>query len=201
MPMAKNIAILILAAGASTRMGTPKQLLPWKDTTLLGNAIETAKVSLAEEVFVVLGANYKKIRLTASEEIVLLNNPNWQNGLGTSIAAGVEHITRKMESLDAVLIMLVDQPLISADHLNRLIHSFQENDKYIVATNYGKRAGVPVVFGKKYFEALAKLDGDNGAKKLIDSNRDDTIVLDTGENLTDLDTKLEYERLLKRMKN
>src|SRR5680860_1232621 len=89
MTLPNNIAIVILAAGASSRMGQAKQLLPWEDTTLLGNAIRKAKASDANSVIVVLGANAESIRMEISEsQIIIIENPIWASGLGTSIARG-----------------------------------------------------------------------------------------------------------------
>jgi len=197
-----DIAIIILAAGESTRMGTPKQLLPWKNKTLLAHTIELAKKIRPKDIFVVLGANSERIGPTISDtELFIVKNPSWQEGMGSSIACGVEHVISKKKEYHGVLILLCDQPLISQEYLNLLIHTFITNEKRIVATNYGKRAGVPVIFGKKNFPALTKLEGDNGAKTIINKNIYDTIVINSGENLTDLDTKVEYERLLKKFKN
>jgi len=87
--MNKNITILILAAGASSRMGEAKQLLPWRDTTLLGNAISTAKTSRANEVLIVLGANADTIKAEViSKNITFLENKLWNLGLGSSISCG-----------------------------------------------------------------------------------------------------------------
>jgi len=196
--MKSNIAVLILAAGASSRMGTPKQILPWKDTTLLGHAIRTAKASQTAKIFVVLGANSEEIRPTISEEgIVVLNNQNWQNGLGTSIAAGIEQFKTNEKLYDAVLIMLVDQPLISADYLNQLIQSFHESKKGIVATAYGSRAGVPAIFSPTYFSELGKLNDDYGAKKILNNHDSDLITLYPKGIEQDVDTPDHYKALLK----
>ena len=195
--MSSKIAILILAAGASSRMGTPKQLLPWKDTTLLGQVIRTAKSSGVKDVYVVLGANRDKIRpITSRQNITVIQNKVWQEGLGSSIASGIEYFVRQNKAYVAVLVLLCDQPLISSEYLNLLIQTFIKTKKGIVATNYGTKAGVPAIFGKKYFNALMELNGDMGAKKLIEKNGEDAIVLESGENLTDLDTKIAYENLL-----
>ncbi|MEO0528512.1 MAG: nucleotidyltransferase family protein, partial [Bacteroidota bacterium] len=121
-----NIAILILAAGGSTRMGnTIKQLLPWKNTTLLGHAISEAKASNALEVMVVLGAHAHRIRKEINEEEVLTAiHVDWESGLGSSLAFGMRQLWNRNTPLEGVLVMLVDQPLINSDYINRMIALF-----------------------------------------------------------------------------
>jgi len=111
-------AVLILAAGASTRMGQPKQLLPWGKTTLLNHAINEAK-KISEHVFVVLGANKELIESSLNSQVEIIRNPNWENGMGTSITYGIS-ILDKNEEFDSVLIMLADQPLLDSTYLNNL---------------------------------------------------------------------------------
>ncbi|MGS0528175.1 nucleotidyltransferase family protein [Zobellia nedashkovskayae] len=106
--MPHRIAILILAAGASTRMGQPKQLLPWKDTTLLGHAIQTVKSTDAIEVVTVLGANAKLIQSQIKEEVIFIQNTDWQSGLGGSIACGTEWLLQSNIEFDGILITLAD---------------------------------------------------------------------------------------------
>ena len=202
MQSTEKIASLILAAGSSSRMGTPKQLLPWKDTTLLSRAIGTAEASVVHDVYVVLGAHHDKIRpIISGGNSTIIHNKRWQEGLGSSIVSGIEYFGEHKKAYAAVLVLLCDQPLISPQYLNLLIQTFAENKKGIVATNYGNRAGVPAIFAKKYFNALMELQGDKGAKNLMERNGEDTIVLENGENLTDLDTRVEYEQLMKRLKD
>jgi molybdenum cofactor cytidylyltransferase len=118
----KNIAILILAAGASSRMGRTKQLLPWQDTTLLGSAIRTARDSNAKSVAVVLGANAESIRGRVNvgrgvkTDADFVENTAWETGLGSSIACGTEFLIEKKIVYDGILIMLADQPLIDTEY-------------------------------------------------------------------------------------
>lgn len=164
----KNIAILILAAGSSSRMGQPKQLLPWKDTTLLGNAIRNATTSTAKAIYVVLGANAKRIQKEIVDgEIEVIENPDWQHGIGSSIGIGMKMLLKKDNDFDGILIMLADQPLIDKDYLNLMITSFYSQREHIIATAYKNRAGVPALFYKAYFNELADLKNDFGAKEQI----------------------------------
>ncbi|WP_341215969.1 nucleotidyltransferase family protein [uncultured Wocania sp.] len=194
-----NISVVILAAGASKRMGTPKQLLKWGNTTLLGNAIETALKLSVKEMIVVLGANYNAIKKELGHyPITILNNEDWQKGLGKSLAFGVEYITSSKQKVDGILVTLADQPLINAEFLNKLIDEFNKKEHPIIATSYkNKKYGVPVIFDKIYFEELLALNDDYGAKHLLKKNKSLVkILIPELENL-DLDLKADYESLYK----
>ncbi len=194
--MKSNVAILILAAGESSRMGRPKQLLRWKHTTLLGHAIETAKKTDSKDVFVVLGANSEEIQNVISNvDIHILENKNWNMGMGVSVATGIAYLLQEYKSLDGVLIMLCDQPFISSDYLNRLLGTFEVGDYGIVATMYNKKAGVPAVFDKKYFSMLSKLNGDTGARHVLDQYESDTMAINPDGKEQDLDTPEDYKKL------
>ena len=164
-----NIVVLILAAGSSSRMGRPKQLLKWNKITLLGHAISTAKEIKPLEIIVVLGANYNLFKSEISQEgIQILNNKNWKKGLGNSIASGVKQILKNDSNFDGILITLADQPLIDSTYLNSLIQEFEVGKSQIIASLYkNDKLGVPVLFDAIYFEELTKLNDDKGAKSLL----------------------------------
>ena len=129
-----NIALVILAAGASRRMGeTTKQLLQWKNTTLLGNAIAVAEKSNAKNIFVVLGADAQNIKnKIKTTRCTIAINKNWVAGLGTSIACGIQELNTTTDKYDGVLLMLADQPFIDVDYLNLLIEGFNKSNKRII---------------------------------------------------------------------
>ena len=194
-----NIAIIILAAGSSSRMGRPKQLLSWGKSDLIGNAIEQAKNSRSDKIIVVLGANAQLIKDNISRwEVDFVENENWKSGLGSSLAKGVKHLI-ELETFDGILVMLVDQPFIDSDYLNLLIESFYTTPYSIIATAYSKRAGVPALFDKKFFTDLCDLHEDNGAKLIIEENRGEVLSLDPGKKVTDIDTEVDYKNLTKRL--
>jgi molybdenum cofactor cytidylyltransferase len=194
-----NIAILILAAGSSSRMGEPKQLLSIKNTTLLGYSIEQAKQSNANKVFCVLGANAEAIEQSIKKYIIeIINNSNYQNGLSSSIKVGIQHI--EVKHFDAVLIMLADQPKVDSNYLNTLIRAFEKNLTQISASSYSGNIGVPAVFPKFYFEQLKNLKGDKGARELLNSHKN-AVILFKNNHLIDIDTKQDYDDLLKSMEN
>ena len=190
----RKIAIIILAAGASKRMGTIKQILPWNKTTLLGHVIEQGLNSNADDVLVVLGSNADAIiNKIDPTKITILKNPNWQDGMGTSIACAMQFLDKNTVHFDAVLIALSDQPLIDEKYYNYLISSYFSNDKTIVATKTNNRAGVPAIFASKYFNALSKLDSDYGARKILSNNQEDILTLNIGDKIIDIDTLDTYK--------
>lgn len=192
-----NIAILILAAGTSSRMGNRiKQLLPLGDTTLLGNAIEKAEASMADDYYIILGAHIESIKATMKlDDSKVIHNPNWQNGLGSSIAIGINHLVSNHKAHDAVLIMLADQPLIDTDYLNAMMVMCQNNKASIVTTAYKNRSGVPAIFAAKHFSELKKLNKDFGAKDIINQYKDANFVMNPDGKEVDIDTWDEYQKL------
>lgn len=191
-----KIALVILAAGESTRMGSIKQLLPWKSTTLLGQAIQQGLFSIADSVFVVLGAHYNKIVDTIMDHrITIIENKDWSSGMGSSIACAMKFIERNDIHFDAVLISLSDQPFIEYKYFNKLINSFLKNNKNIAATQTKSRAGVPSIFGLDYFKALSELKNDIGAREIIATNLNDVFIERTGDLNIDIDTENSYKTL------
>ncbi len=192
-----NIAVIILAAGASTRIGTPKQLLKWKNTTLLGHAIITAKKLNTKDIIVILGNNYALIKSKINNSgVQILNNKNWKKGLGNSIAFGVNNILENKSNIDGILIMLSDQPLIDSKYLISLINKFIIGKHLIIATSYknGKQ-GVPVLFDRIYFNELSKLNDDKGAKAIIEKYIKNVLVVNGEQIISDIDTLENYKNL------
>jgi len=182
-----KIATIILAAGESKRMKGVKQMLPWKDTTLLGHAIEQAIESEAEAVFVVLGANKDAILSSVDTgHTTIIMNDDWSMGMGASIATALRYIRLNKFDFDAVLIRLIDQPLLSVSHYNKLINSYIETNS-ITSTSYASGCGVPVVFDKKYFNELMILKSDKGAKEIINRHKKNVCIIDSKGKTIDLD--------------
>lgn len=195
-----SIPILILAAGESKRMGERvKQLLPWKNTTLLENALAQASKSQVEEVYVVLGANEEFIKKqTQLPDDICIYNENWSNGMGSSIVAGLQHILSLPKDYDGVLVMLADQPLIDAEYLDKVIRTWGKAKTTITATGYENGLGVPAMFDKCHFPELLKLTKDYGARNIInDSNI--KIINPQGKEM-DIDTWQDYQELVKLIK-
>lgn len=195
----ENIAILVLAAGASSRMGTPKQLLPWNGANLLDSVIKNALVFCPDHVAVVLGANAKEIQAHSihNKSAQYVIHKNWNLGLGSSIAHGVDFIQKIWQSTRAILILLGDQPLIDMGYLSKMIQTYKGSGKGIIATEYDKGVGVPAIFARSYFSNLAQLNEDIGAKQIIKKFKDDTFLLGPSGKTKDIDTLEDYQKLIK----
>ena len=192
-----NYVILILAAGSSTRMGKPKQLLKWKDSNFLNHTINTALKLNVKEVVVVLGANADIISPEVnSKKVSIVVNKEWSKGIGSSISEGIRYFKKTSKNCDAVLIMLCDQPLIDSEHYQNLLINFKPGQEQIIATKYKKEElGVPALFDRTYFDDLEKLQGDFGAKKIIKKYSNNVKLV---ENITanfDIDTPEQYKNL------
>ncbi|PXY46780.1 hypothetical protein DMB68_06385 [Flavobacterium hydrophilum] len=174
-------------------MGESKQLLPWRDSTLLGSVIENAFSAAADEIFVVLGAYRNEIqeKIDLSQTIILVNK-NWQKGLGSSIALATAVIDEKYQDIDAVLFVLADQPFISHSHLNAIIELYNKEKEAIIITRKDDYRGVPVLFPRKFFSELILLSNDEGAKQIINSNKNQIREVVTHDDITDIDTLESY---------
>lgn len=192
---AKELAILVLAAGASSRMGEPKQLLSWGKKTLLNHAIDQTK-KLSSEIYVVLGANKSKIAPTLPSDITIIDNPEWKKGMGTSIAKGVSQL-KISANYEAVLIVLADQPFLDAEYLLRLRDVFNIEECLLAATRYGQKNGVPAIFHKSLFEQLTELNEDVGAKHVMKRYLNKLVNLDPDGKEVDIDTLATYQKLIK----
>ena len=189
-----NIAILILAAGNSSRMKTPKQLLPIGSTTLLGLTIKNAIQSKAGKIFCVLGSEFDTVKKSIKDfDIEIINNLKYKSGLSSSIVEGIKHI--RSQSFDAALIMLADQPNVNSSYINNLIDNFGTNQIKIVASKYKDNLGVPAIFPKQAFNDLLKLKGDKGAKDYLKAKKTSVVTIDS-VNFTDIDTPKDYKNYL-----
>ena len=160
------IAIIVLAAGNSSRLGRPKQLLPFGHSTLLYHAANTALASALGPVVVVLGAAEEKCRDALSGlPVTIITNPSWEEGMGNSIATGMQAINET--SHRAAIIMLCDQPAITPKILRSLDEHQRATDKSIIASEYGGTLGPPALFTAEYFLQLRSLLGQQGAKSLF----------------------------------
>jgi len=183
-----RIGAAILAAGSSSRLGKPKQLVPFRGKPLLQHAIDvSAQVTLTNR-WIILGAYEEAIKgeidFKSSE---LISNPNWEEGMAASIRIAAERAEK--EDLDALLIILSDQPFINAELLGALLRFYEPNKGLIMASEYNDILGVPALFDRAYYQELMKLSGDAGARKLISAFRAKVKSVKFEKGSIDIDTK------------
>jgi molybdenum cofactor cytidylyltransferase len=165
------IPAVVLAAGASTRLGQPKQLLRWPafgGETLIDRTIGLAREAGAEPIFVVLGAHAEEIRLQAElRDCILVRNEAWAEGMASSIRLGISTVLENAPDAFGAMMLVCDQPALSADHLRALLNAHRSDPKTVAASRYAGRAGVPAIFPRALFSALQKLHGDRGARAIL----------------------------------
>jgi molybdenum cofactor cytidylyltransferase len=190
-----KIGTIILAAGGSTRMGgEPKQLLHYKGQSLMRRISETALSTQAGPVVVVLGANRERIvPELAGLPLTLVDNAAWQTGMASSLKTGLAALYITHKDIDAVMVLLTDQPLVSVGLLLHMLDTYVTNDKGIVACRYDDQLGVPVLFDRNYIEQMLQLEGDKGAKWIIVKHRKDCIEIPFEAGAIDLDSKRDVE--------
>ncbi|MGI9544547.1 MAG: nucleotidyltransferase family protein [Cyclobacteriaceae bacterium] len=196
-----NVGLIILAAGASTRMGKPKQLLPFGATTLIGHAIKAGVDSDCEPVVVVLGARSELIKKTIKDNSVnIAVNNSWQEGMGSSLRVGLKRILA-LQTVKAVVVMVCDQPSVDSQLLNDIISCFDKWDPTGVACNYGDIVGVPALFGAAMFSELLDISGDKGARALLMKYKDQFKLVSFPEGAMDIDTPNDYKHLTTKFKD
>jgi molybdenum cofactor cytidylyltransferase len=195
--MNEKTAIIILAAGNSSRLGTPKQLLRYKNKTLLETAIAEASLVPNAIIFVVTGANHDVIQNEAyAQSTIICYNEDWEKGMSTSIAKGLKELLALHPDIQKCIFTVCDQPHLSSFVFKDLLNTYFETGKGIIASSYSQTLGTPVLFDKKYFDALLELKGKEGAKKIITRFSDDTASVLFEKGAVDIDTIEDYHNLI-----
>jgi molybdenum cofactor cytidylyltransferase len=187
--------IIILAAGNSSRMGEAKQLMKYKNKTLLQHIIDEAKNANLEPVICVTGYESESItKSITGTGVTIVYNPHWPEGMGTGISAGIRQL--KSSDVDSVILAVGDQPYVSSELFGRMLALKDQTGKGIVASSYANTMGTPVLFGKKYFSQLITLDGNQGAKNIVHLNMQDVCSIGFEKGSIDIDTLEDYEKLI-----
>lgn len=187
-----------MAAGPSTRLGKPKQLLQHNGKSLLKHSIEEALNANANSVIVVLGAHSNLLYGEIDKnKVQLVVNTEWEDGMASSIRLGLKSLLKRIPLVDAVIFIVCDQPHLSASLLNELLITQQETGKPIVASHYGEAIGPPALFHKSFFAELMQLKGDTGAKKIIQEYSAELTTVSFPEGKIDIDSPADYEALQK----
>ncbi|MCJ8165062.1 nucleotidyltransferase family protein [Pontibacter sp. E15-1] len=187
--------LVLLAAGASVRMGKPKQELLYKGKTLLGHAIDVALDSVCEPVVVVLQPDATLALPDTQKPVLTVHNPNWRQGMSASIHCGLAALMAAAPEVTGAIFMVCDQPFVETALLNSLVQTNAGSGKGIVACYYQGTLGTPVLFNRVYFEELLYLRGKEGAKKLLFRHSEDVATLPFSLGAVDIDTPEDYKRL------
>ena len=188
-----SLHVLVLAAGASVRLGQPKQLVRVAGRPALHSVVSQATAIAGHAVTVVIGAHAAALtHLLQHSGVSLVVNRNWEEGMASSIRFGVASLP---PACDAVLIQLGDQVAVTADDLRRLVSVWRGEDSVIAAATYRGTVGVPAIFPRWCFSELSQLRGDVGAKSILDRYRDRIARVAMPNAALDLDTAEDLVRL------
>jgi len=189
---------LLLAAGEGRRLGRPKALVEIGGTSLASRGVELLRAGGTDPVFMVTGA--VDLQLPGIQTVW---NPDWATGMGSSLRAGLAALGARADSGDAVVVALVDQPLIGAEAVTRLIDSFRRGAELVAASYDGKRRN-PVLFARRYWaDVSAAAVADLGARGFLEAHRDLITLVECGDvgRPDDLDTADDLERIAELVKS
>ncbi len=196
-------AAILLAAGRSSRMGQGqhKLLLPLGDRPVLLHVVETVLASQARPLVIVLGHQAEQVRtlLTPYEsELTTVENPDYQQGMSTSLRKGIETLMSSYPSVNGALIVLGDQPLMTSHILDSMIETKQNTGKRIITARYRGKRGNPTLFDASLFPELMEMTGDEGGRKVLERYRQEIATLDMDEDMPnyDVDTWEAYQQVV-----
>jgi molybdenum cofactor cytidylyltransferase len=181
-----HISVLLLAAGASSRLGQPKQLLPWKGKTLLRHFAEIA-LALDPRATVVIGSMAERMQQEINGlPIQVAHNPEWESGMASSLRIGMRYCL--MPDTEGIMVILCDQVYVNEELLRHIRQTFLDKRPLGVCTAYAGQLGVPALFDKKLFPQLESLTGDQGARTLIRQHKDQLLSIPFDQGAFDIDT-------------
>ncbi|MGH8178085.1 MAG: nucleotidyltransferase family protein [Steroidobacter sp.] len=196
--MTASLHILVLAAGASTRLGRPKQLVKLGGRPVLHRVVSNAVSLGGSAVTVIVGAHAREMtHLLAHSPASVLVNRQWEEGMGSSLRFGVAALP---PACDAVLVLLGDQVGVTADDLKRLASAWKGEESLIAASVYDQHAGVPAIFPRICFSELAELRGDQGARRVLERNSYRLVRVPMPNAAIDLDTPEDLAALTEKFK-
>jgi molybdenum cofactor cytidylyltransferase len=194
---APKIGIILLAAGVSSRLGSPKQLLDIQGKYLLQHVIDIIVNVQDSELLLVLGASGRAIEAKLeTQNIPIVHNSEWSDGLASSIRMGVTTMLDIHPHTEAIILVLCDQPYVSVEIISELINAHTATQKLIVQCRYGEAVGPPTLFDKQMFPHLLALRGSEGAKTVVHQFADQVVNIDFPLGSLDIDTISDYKHLL-----
>jgi molybdenum cofactor cytidylyltransferase len=192
----RNVGAVILAAGGSSRLGQPKQLLSFQSESLMRRAVRSALEAGCTCIVVVAGHACDRIEIELrGTPAVVVENAEWQRGLGTSVRCGLRHLLSSRPEIDAAVLLACDQPFLDASVIGSLIETQEKSGKPIVASSYASTLGVPALFHRSCFESLLALPDDSGAKMLIESRSAEVARIKFEKGAIDIDTPGDFEQI------
>ena len=192
----ENIAVVVLAAGGSTRLGSPKQLVEFNGKTLLDHTLDKVDLLGFQTKILVLGAKREEIMdKIDSNSFKVVVNTHWEQGMASSIKVGLEAAMAEEEGLDHVLFLVSDQPFLERANLIKLVHTQLAQRPKATYSKYGDNIGVPAIFSKEAFPLLLELEGDEGAKKLTPMEDFDFCTETFKKGGFDVDTEEDVQQL------
>lgn len=205
MPSSPSTAAIILAAGSSSRMGAGrhKLMLPLGDRPVLAHVIAATLASRAAPIIIVLGHQAEEVHAritpyTAHRSITVIKNDDYMKGMSTSIHAGVRALLRRDDTPDSALIILGDQPLMTAQIIDTLIAARRATGRRIVVPLYNGQRGNPVLFAASLFAELMEITGDEGARSVVQRHRQEIATVELGDAMAsyDVDTWEAYQQIV-----
>lgn len=186
------INAIVLAAGESKRMGKPKPLLRFGDTTFLGQIVSVLQLSKVDRITVVLGAEAETVQRSvdlSGTDVVI--NKEYRKGQLSSLIAGLRSVPPET---DAILLCLVDNPFVTSEIVNRMVSAFRETKDAIVVPVFNKKRGHPAMFPRSLFEALLNAPAQEGARHVVYSNEEKVREIETSESAVrvGIDTPADY---------
>lgn len=189
-----HIGLLILAAGGSSRLGAPKQLLTYGGQSLLRRTAETALASVCRPIVVVFGAQAARLREELHGlSVETVENGDWAQGMGTSLRAGLDALLTQNADIEGIVVCLCDQPLLTSEVIDSLVSVSHQTGKPVAACEYGGTVGVPALFRRALFPELRTLT--EGAKPLLRRHSTQIAAVPFPGGAIDIDTLADYERL------
>jgi molybdenum cofactor cytidylyltransferase len=193
-----NVGVVVLAAGSSSRLGQPKQLIKYKGKPLLQNILDHSQVLSFTSKVLILGAYAEEINKNIDTgEFKVIINEQWEEGIASSIREGVRSSWEINPNLENILFLLSDQPFVTSALIKELLDTHKKEGKTITGCRYDKTVGVPVIFNKNMFQELCHLNGDRGAKVLIRKYPDKVAAVSFDLGSVDVDEPDDYTKLLK----
>ena len=191
------ISGILLAAGLSSRMGEPKQLLPFGESTIVETVVDSMLGAKFDEVIVVVGHSATQVReQLGTRPIRIVFNPDYREGMLTSAQAGIQ----ALQGSEAFALMLVDQPFITSELIDRVVDAYVQTDSGIALPSYNYKRGHPVIFDQRYANEILALDTESGGVRTLFKKHGDDIhyvTVDTDRVLRDIDYREDYERALR----